>query len=182
MGLTELLLLAVALGIDCLVVSFSQGLIFSSNRRKISLILALTMGGFQGCMPVLGFFSAGLVSNYVQAFADMIVFVIFLVLGIKFIYEAFGKDEAVVVSCIDFKCLISLGIATSIDALGAGVSLKFAGADLILSSSLIAAASFVMSLAGFWGGNCFKVIPSRYLEIFGGIILIGLALKSVLFN
>ncbi len=180
MGLTELILLAVALGIDCLVVSFSQGLIFNANRTKNSLALAFTMGLFQGGMPVIGFFAAGLVSRYVQAFSDWIVFIIFLILGIKFIYEAFRKEEGPGISCIGFKCLISLGVATSIDALGAGVSLKFAGADLVLSSCLIGVASFFMSLAGFWSGNCFKVIPSKYLEALGGVILIGLALKAVL--
>ena len=78
MNLFEIILLAIALGIDCLVVSFSQGLIFNKNRTKNSLALAATMGIFQGIMPVLGYFGAGVVSVYVEKFSHWLVFVIFL--------------------------------------------------------------------------------------------------------
>lgn len=181
MSLVELVLLSIALGVDCLVVSFSQGLVFNANRLKNSLALALTMGLFQGGMPFIGYIGANLISKYVSAFSSWIVFVIFFILGAKFIYEALqDKEEEGTICCIGLKCLISMGIATSIDAMGAGVSLRFANADLILSVLAIGLASFVMSLVGFWVGNCFKHLPSKYLEIAGGIILIGLAIKAVL--
>ena len=178
MNLFDIILLAVALGIDCLVVSFSQGLIFTAGRMKNSLILALTMGIFQGVMPVFGYFGAGAVSAYVQNFAHWLVFVIFLILGLKFIIEAFQTKEETL-CCIGIRCLISLGIATSIDALAAGVSINLTGTKLIIPALIIGIVSFVMSLGGFWFGNCFKKLPSQVLEIFGGMILIGLAVKAV---
>lgn len=181
MSLVELILLAIALGIDCLVVSFSQGLIFNTNRLKNSLALALTMGLFQGGMPFIGYIGANLISKYVSTFSSLIVFIIFTILGGKFIYEALQhKKEEETICCIGLKCLISMGIATSIDAMGAGVSLRFANADLLFSVFAIGLASFIMSLIGFWFGNCFKHLPSKYLEITGGIILIGLAIKAIL--
>lgn len=72
-----------------------------------------------------------------------------------------------------------MGIATSIDALGAGASLNFSGTEILKPALIIAAASFFMSLFGFWFGNCFKKFPSKYLEITGGIILCGLAVKAL---
>jgi putative Mn2+ efflux pump MntP len=36
-----------------------------------------------------------------------------------------------------------------------------------------------MSLIGFWSGKLFKNIPSKYLELAGGLILILLAVKSL---
>lgn len=179
MSLIEILLLAVALGIDCLVVSFSQGLIFKSNRLKNSLVLALTMGLFQGLMPVIGYTGAGVISDYVSTFANWLVFIIFLILGLKFIFEAFQTREHTV-CCIGLKCLISMGIATSIDALAAGISINFSGNKLFLPSIVIGLVSFVMSLCGFWSGNTFKRFPSKVLEISGGVILILLALKSII--
>ena len=101
-------------------------------------------------------------------------------LGIKFIYEAFQKKEDMI-CCIGLKCLIGMGIATSIDAMAAGVSLRLTNASLVLSVALIGFVSFIMSLIGFWSGNIFKKLPSKYLEIFGGIILIFLALKAILY-
>lgn len=179
LSLIEIILLAAALGIDCLVVSFSQGLIFTKNRTKNSLVLALTMGLFQGLMPVIGYVCANLISSYVSTYSHWLVFCIFLILGLKFIYEAFQKKEENI-CCIGFRCLVSMGIATSIDALAAGASLKFSGAGLLIPSVIIGFVSFVMSLSGFWFGNCFKKFPSRILEITGGLILIILAVKSII--
>lgn len=143
-------------------------------------MLAVTMGLFQGGMPIIGYGFAQIVSSYVEAFASWIIFGIFMTLGVKFIYEAFQEKEEDGVCCIGLRCLISMGIATSIDALGAGVGLRFSEANLILAMVLIGAASFIMSLIGFWAGNLFKHIPSKYLEVAGGLILVGLALKAVL--
>lgn len=178
MHLVEILLLAVALGIDCLVVSFSQGLIFTQNRMKNSLALAFTMGVSQGIMPCFGYFFTGLISSYIEAYAKWLVFIIFFILGAKFIYEAFSEKEENI-SCMDLKCLIGLGIATSIDALASGVSLNLTKTPILLSVFLIGLMSFVMSVAGFWFGNYFKKLPSKYLEISGGIILIILGFKAI---
>ncbi len=179
MSIFDIILLAIALGIDCLVLSFSQGLIFTQKRGKNSLSLALTMGLFQGFMPVIGYACADLISDYVSTFADWLVFGIFFILGVKFIIEAFEEKEATV-CCIGLKCLISMGIATSIDALVAGASLHFSGTHFLVPSIFIGIASFVMSLCGFWFGNFFKKITSKILEISGGLILILLAIKAVL--
>ena len=179
MSLVEIFLLAIALGIDCCVVSFSQGLIFKSQRVKNSLFLALTMGIFQGLMPCIGYTGADVIHKYVAPFSDLIVFTIFLILGIKFIAEAFQPKEDEI-CCIGFKCLMGMGTATSIDALVAGGSLNFSRTPLVEPAMIIGAASFIMSLAGFWSGNLIKNFPSKYLEISGGIILILLAIKAVL--
>ena len=178
MSLFEIILLALALGVDCLVVSFSQGLIFNKNRTKNSLSLAFTMGIFQGLMPVIGYVGADVINSYVEKFSDWLVFAIFLMLGLKFIFEAFQEKEKTI-CCIGFKCLISMGFATSIDALVAGASLNFSGTKLFVPAVIIGIASFLMSLSGFWFGNSFKKFPSKILEIAGGVILIGLALKAI---
>lgn len=181
MSLIEIFVLAVALGIDCLVVSFSQGLVFTSKRIKNSLVLAITMGICQGLMPVLGYLGSETVSKYIEPYSKWFVFAIFMALGIKFIYEAFQEKEKEI-CCIGIKCLMSMGIATSIDALASGVTLNLTDTPLVLSVTMIGLASFFMSLCGFWFGNFFKKLPSLYLEVSGGIILIILALKSIFIN
>ena len=179
LSLVEIIFLAIALGIDCCVVSFSQGLIFSSNRIENSFKLAIVMGIFQGGMPVIGYVFANLISKYVEAYSHWLVFAIFMILGLKFIIEAFHKKEGEKLCCLGWGCLISMGIATSIDALVSGVSLNFSNTKLLIPTLVIGFASFIMSLFGFWFGNLFKKFPSKYLEIFGGIILCVLAVKAV---
>ena len=178
LSLIDVILLAIALGIDCLVVSFSQGLVFNVQRVKFSIILALIMGIFQGSMPIIGYIGTDYMYNVVVPFSKWIVFAIFLILGLKFIIEAFQPKEEKI-QCIDFKCLLGLGVATSIDALVSGASIRLTATSLLLSGIVIGIASFVMSLVGFWSGKLFKNIPSKYLEIAGGLILILLAIKSL---
>lgn len=178
MTLIDIIFLAVALGIDCLVVSFSQGIIFKNNRIKNSLNLALTMGLFQGLMPVIGYIGTNSLYNFLVPFSKWIVFAIFFVLGLKFILEAFKPKEEEI-QCIGFKCLMSLGIATSIDALVAGASIRLTHTSILLSAVIIGACSFFMSIIGFLSGNFIKNIPSKYLEVIGGFILILLAVKSM---
>lgn len=179
MNLIDLILLAIALGIDCLVASFSQGLIFNTNRLKSSLQLAIVMGVFQGGMPLIGYAGTDYMYKLVVPYSKWIVFGIFLILGLKFILESFQtkKEE---IQCIGLKCLIGLGVATSIDALVSGSTLRLTETNLLVSGLIIGVVSFLMSMAGFWSGNYVKNIPSKYLEIVGGIILILLAVKTVI--
>lgn len=180
MSLFEIIFLGIALGIDCCVVSFSQGLIFNVNRVKNSLFLALSMGLFQGLMPCIGYLGADSIHKYVANYSQWLTFAIFMVLGVKFILEAFQEKEEDKICCIGFKCLITLGFATSIDALVAGASLNFSGTSLFLPAIIIGLASFALSLFGFWFGNLFKKFPAKYMEITGGIILISLAIKAII--
>ena len=178
MSIAEIIFLAFALGIDCLVVSFSQGLILKSQRLKNSFVLALTMGLSQGLMPCIGYLGADSISRYVAPFSKWLVFGIFFVLRLKFILEAL-QEKHEEIHCLDIKCLIGMGIATSIDALVAGASLGFSGTQIIKPAIIIGIVSYWMSMKGFWFGIFFKKLPSRYLEITGGLILIFLGVKNL---
>ncbi len=178
MNFIDLILLGLALGVDCFVVSFSQGLIFKSEKVKNSFKLALTMGLFQGVMPVIGYIGTNSLYKYVVPYSKWIVFGIFLLLGLKFIVESFQPKEKEV-QCIGLKCLLGLGLATSIDALVSGASIRLTQTSLLISVMIIGIASFLMSIGGFYSGNFIKNIPSKYLEITGGLILVALAFKSL---
>ncbi len=180
MNLIDIVLLGIALGIDCLIVSFSQGLIFKEQRVKNSLRLAFCMGLFQGVMPVIGYIAAEKVYNIIIPYGKWIVFSIFFILGTNFILQAISKQKKETVSCIGFKCLLSLSVATSIDALIAGTTLKLTSTNLLSASLIIGILSFIMSITGFWCGNYIKNIREKFLHILGGIILIILALKSII--
>lgn len=181
MSLTDILLLSIALGIDCLVVSFSQGLVLIENRKKYSIMLALAMGLGQGLMPCIGYLGTHCVKTYLLPFSKLIVFAIFLTLGLKFIFEALSNRAKNDICCLEFRCIFAMAIATSIDALVAGSSLSITDTALLLPAILIGITSFIMSLMGFWSGNLFKKFPPKYLEIFGGSILIILAFRSLYF-
>lgn len=180
MSLIDIILLSIALGIDCLIVSFSQGLIFKAQRAKNSLRLALSMGLFQGIMPIIGYIATDKIYNLINQYSRWIVFGVFFILGLNFILQAFSKIEKEKIQCIGIKCLISLSVATSIDALISGTTIKLTSTNLYIASIVIGLASFIMSLSGFWGGNYIKNIREKFLHIIGGIILLILAIKSII--
>ena len=181
------LLLGVALSIDAMVVSFTQGLVFTKNKRANSTLLAFFVAFFQFIMPVIGWFLAKFIYNFVATCADWIAAVIFFLLGTKFITDAIKhKDEETQVCqqatpYLSLKFLLLVSIATSIDALGAGMSLRFLDKPILLPAILIGVITFVNSLIAFWSGYCFKQFNSKGMEIAAGSILILLAAK-VLFE
>ncbi len=181
MSLLEVILLAIALSIDACVVSFTYGLVTEKQKRLSSFMLAFFTGSFQFIMPVLGFYFANLLQSYIQNFANIIVFLIFGYLGIRFIKEAFQKDKSEP-KCLNIPCLFMIAFATSIDAFSAGISLMLCGNTIIIPAVLIGIITFFSSLFGFWGGFILKKFSTFYLEITGGIILIVLGLKALIFG
>src|SRR5574344_2060284 len=99
MSIIDILILAIALSIDACVVSFSNGLIFTNNKRINSFMLAASVGFFQFLMPVLGFFFAQSVNKYVEPYDHWIVFAIFVLLGLKFIKDAFKEEKEEKIDC-----------------------------------------------------------------------------------
>ena len=89
----EIIVLAVALALDAMLVSFSYGLIINQRRVYNSVLLSSAFGFFQFLMPIIGFYLTGLFYIKLQMYSKWIVFVIFMVLGFKFLKEALQKTE-----------------------------------------------------------------------------------------
>ncbi len=175
----EIFLLAFALSIDAMVVSFSYGLTFKENRTKNALLLAFYTGVFQAGMPVISYYLTSLVKSYISHYDSLIVCVIFVFLGLKFIKEAFDKDKEAP-KCISTACLIMIGIATSIDAFSAGISLALYGNRILKPILLIGVVTFVNSCIGFKLGGKLKYLPTAFLEVGAGLVLIALGIRAVL--
>ena len=181
MSYLSIIILAFALSVDACAVSFSYGLKFNEERLKNALLLSSFTGIFQGLMPVIGYFLTNFVRIYIQPYSNLIVFLIFSYLGFKFIKEA-NMPQKTKELCIDLKCLFLIGIATSIDAFSAGITLSLYGVLIAKPAVLIGLVTFVNSNLGFYTGGKLKHLPTKYLEIFAGVLLLLLALKSVMFD
>jgi putative Mn2+ efflux pump MntP len=175
----EILILAFALSIDACVVSFSYGLCSYTKKRLIGLSLAITTGFFQMLMPVIGFFFTNIIKTYIQPYAKWIVFIIFAYLGMTFIKESFKEDVAKK-PCLHLTTLFCIGIATSIDAFSAGITISLTNTPLIFSIIAIGFVTFLNSIFGFISGYLLKHFNSQALEIISGVLLIALAIKSIL--
>ena len=94
--------------------------------------------------------------------------------------EAFSKEDECPDDSVNFKTMIVLAIATSIDALAVGITFAFLRTNIVLAFSTIGAITFVLSMLGVKIGNKFGSKYERKAEIVGGIILILLGLKILL--
>ncbi|OKZ19174.1 MAG: hypothetical protein BHV81_06055 [Butyricimonas synergistica] len=179
MGIISILLIAVGLAMDSLAVSISGGIVMRPFCMRQSLRLALTMGIFQGGMTLLGWLMGVSFSSYITTFDHWIAFILLGFLGGKMIYESFGEEETTI-SSFSTKTLLTLGVATSIDALAVGVSMAFLKTSIYFPAFIIGFVTFALSLIGVISGYRFGKIKGINVELFGGIILIAIGVKILI--
>lgn len=185
MNFGELLLLAVGLSMDAFAVSICKGLAMKRASLKAGLTCGIWFGGFQALMPLIGFFLGGLFAGVIQAIDHWVAFVLLAFIGINMLREAFsGKCDCE--SCeadadMSFKTMFLMAVATSIDALAAGISLAMAGnVNIFAAVLLIGAFTFGFCTAGVKIGNVFGSKLESKAQMVGGIILILLGIKILL--
>lgn len=186
MGFIELFLLAVGLSMDAFAVSICKGLSVKKATIRQSVICGSWFGGFQAIMPLFGYLLASLFAEAIQAFDHWIAFALLALIGINMLKEAFEKDSCQ--ACqeqkeADFsaKPMFIMAVATSIDALAVGISLKMAGdVNILAAVALIGCITFILSAVGVKVGNIFGSRFEKKAQIAGGSILILLGLKILL--
>lgn len=81
---------------------------------------------------------------------------------------------------LDMKEVLTLAVATSIDALAVGISFAFLQVDILKAVSVIGVTTFVLSVIGVAVGNVFGSKYEKKATLAGGIILILIGLKILL--
>lgn len=187
MGIIELLLLAIGLSMDAFAVSICKGLATYELKKKHMLITGLWFGGFQALMPLIGYFLGTAFEKYVTTVDHYIAFVLLAAIGVNMIKESREKDEAEEdcgCSSFAFKTMFVMAVATSIDALAAGISLamdlKGNNTYAYLAVTFIGIITFTLSAIGVKIGNVYGVKWKSKAELAGGIILIALGTKILI--
>ena len=179
MSLTELFLLAVGLSMDAFAVAICKGLSMAKMSWKKAAVIGLYFGGFQAAMPLIGYFLGSRFQHLITNFDHWIAFGLLLIIGINMLREAFGKEEKES-SSFDFKTMITLAVATSIDALAVGVTFAFLDVSILPAVGFIGTITFALSCVGLFVGNIFGSRYKKGAEISGGVILILMGIKILL--
>lgn len=180
MSLIEIFLLAFALSMDAFAVSVCKGLATRRLGVKQMCIVGAWFGGFQALMPSLGYLLGSTFEKYITRFDHWIAFILLALLGANMIREALSGEEEKVDASYSFKPMLLMAIATSIDALAAGITLSTLQVNILLAAGLIGCTTFVISAVGVRVGNVFGSRFKRPAEIVGGVILILLGIKILL--
>ena len=184
MSLPALLLLALGLAMDATAVAGTRGLASKRVRSRDALLVALFFGGSQAAMPAIGWALGATFAARIMGWGHWVTFVVLGGIGAKMIHEAMkaGPEDAEVVATADvfgLKVLALLALATSIDALAAGVPLALSNASIVRACLVIGAVTAALSFAGVYVGHRFGARFGKRLEVAGGLVLIGLGVKSL---
>ena len=177
MTIIELFLIAVGLACDAFVVSITLGLKYKYLNLFNKLKIALTFSILQVLMPLFGFMVAFNFNSQVTFLTKFISFIILSLIGLNMVIN---KEEDLNYN-INFKNLFILGIATSLDAFAVGLSFAFLKVSMFLSLSLIGFVTFLMCFIGPYLGNYFGSKISNKPQVVGGIILIIIGFKILIF-
>lgn len=202
MSFWDILLLSVALAMDCFAVSIASGVSLTSptptlpNREgecttpnsspvgRGIVRLSVLFGLFQAGMPLVGWLCTTWMAESIEAYDHWVAFGLLAFLGGRMIRDAFSYEEdAHHFDPTDWWTGIVLAVATSIDALAVGISFAVTGyatlSSLLMPLVVIGLGSFLLSLLGHWLGRRFGAGIRRRLkpELLGGIILIAIGVK-----
>jgi putative Mn2+ efflux pump MntP len=181
MSFVEILLIGIGLSMDAFSVSICKGLTTKQFSWKMALTCGLWFGFFQALMPLIGYFLGEQFEEYITAVDHWIAFGLLFLIGANMIREAvWGKDDQQNNSAMDFKTMLLLAVATSIDALAVGISFACIQVKIWSSILIIGLTTFLFSVLGVKIGNVFGSKFEKSAGIVGGIILILIGLKILL--
>lgn len=184
LNILTLFLLALALATDAFAVSVSLGLSVKPFKHSYAFISAASFGLFQGIMPLLGFLSSIALKDFVDAYSNIIAFVLLFFIGSKMIYEVYQErksgEDTLVSDSFSIKNILILSIATSIDAFASGISLAMLNVNIVIASLFIAVVTFVLCILGFYFGKKIGSMFKHKAQVIGGIVLIAIACKSLI--
>ncbi len=184
MSFSAIFALSLGLAMDATAVAAARGLLIPAVRLKHVVLVMLFFGGSQALMPLLGWLLGSQLGQVVAAWDHWIAFILLGGIGGKMLWEArSGDDEDDVEKSDDpfgLRVLTVLAIATSIDAFAVGITLPLLGAPLVLSLATIGVVTAVLSALGLFAGRKFGALLGKRLDVFGGLVLVGLGVKILL--
>lgn len=175
--MVEVIVLAFALSMDAFAVSIGLGSKHCALWKSVIIKTSLIFGLFQGLMPLVGYFGGVGLKSYIEPYDHWIAFGLLVFIGVKMIYEAFSEGVEEEFSIVSNRVLLTLAIATSIDAMAAGFTLGLIDVPIFVSCLIIGAITTIMSAIGIYVGCRGGAWMESRAEILGGVVLIGIGIK-----
>ena len=174
-------LIAVSLALDAFAVATSTAIAIPNFRKRYAVKMGIWFGAFQFGMPLAGWLLATGMSRYIVAFDHFIAFGLLAFIGGKMVLGSFDKTCEVGSADLSAKRLCLLAIATSIDAMAAGVSMAFMpDMNILLACTVIGLVAFALSAVGGILGKGLGCLFQKRAELVGGLVLIAIGTKILI--
>ncbi len=158
---------------DAFAVSVAAGLSVAPVTRRDAFRLAFHFGLFHFMMPIFGWLAGKELASHITAYDHWIAFGLLAFVGGKMLVDARTEKQT------DCKAeptrgltVVTLSLATSIDALAVGMSMAFMGVSVWIPSVVIGVVAGTLSAVGISFGNRFGTHWGRWAEVAGGCVLL----------
>jgi len=176
-----ILFIGLGLAMDCLSVSITSGLAMKNPRITNALKIGASFGFFQALMPTIGWLGGTSMTGLISGIDHWIAFWLLCLIGARMIFEAFReKHREEKADTMNGHVLMTLSVATSIDALAVGVSLAFLETPIAGPVMVFGTVTFLVSFLGVYVGSKLGRFLGNKAEAFGGLILIGIGVRILL--
>ena len=207
MTILSMILISLSLSMDAFAVSVGAGISIRDLKKIHAIRASFFFGLFQFIMPVAGWYLGNAFAVYIQAFDHWIAFGLLAFIGGKMIWETLREKsetagekkpddtgappeqdttshaqvpEASSGDVRRLSSLLTLSVATSIDALAVGLSFSVLGQSVWLPSTLIGSITFLVCLTGFAIGHRVGSLFKKWAGLTGGIVLVAIGIKILL--
>tara|TARA_R110000751_G_scaffold98096_4_gene190914 strand:- start:78684 stop:79223 length:540 start_codon:yes stop_codon:yes gene_type:complete len=177
--LIDVLFLAIALSMDAFAVSIGLGAKQKTDPKTLALLAAVYFGLFQGLMPLIGYLGGKGLLGWVAEYAPIVAFLLLALIGGKMIFESFSEGIEEDLTKVTHRVLLTLAIATSIDAMAAGFALTLLNANPFVACFIIGITTFLFSYVGVYIGVKSGTWLESKAEFIGGVVLILIGIKML---
>ncbi|MDI6851739.1 MAG: manganese efflux pump [bacterium] len=176
------LLLILSINLDCFASSVTEGFLIKSRNFRKFFQIGLAFGTVQALFFLVGFLSGKVSATWIASFDHWVAFIILLAIGVHMIIEEFQREKEKEGFSDDFKTLIGVAMAVSIDALAIGLVTSILFKALVMFALLVFLLTFIISFTGVALGARFSRLASKikYSQAIGGVILILIGLRILL--
>ena len=175
------ILFGIGLAMDAFSVSLADGLREPQMKRGRLLTIAGLFGGFQGLMPLIGWFLVHTVVRFFEGFLNVtpwIALVLLLFIGGNMLREGIRGGDLEDVNVLSAGTLLLQAVATSIDALSVGFSIvRYSALQALVCALIIAVITFGLCVIGLRVGRRAADRLQGKAQILGGVILILLGIE-----
>ena len=192
MQVWEIFVIGVALAMDAVATSLTNGMVEPKMRPLKMLLIAGTFGLFQFGMPLIGYYCSAAFYALVKQIAPWLSFALLVLIGGKMVFDAVNEMGTRRRTLFHTEKKLGAGkllmqaVATSLDALAVGVTFLAVEASSALPfhaavcALVIGIVTFVLSLLAVMAGKSAGSRFSEKAELLGGIVLVAIGVKLLL--
>lgn len=178
----QTLLLGIGLAMDAFTVAVAASAQGSGRHWRPGLAMVGSFGAFQGGMTWIGWAVGSGLAQWITAIDHWIAFGLLALVGARMVRDGWRPDGADVIDVSRWSTILTLAVATSIDALAVGLGLAFLDVEPARPSIVIAIVTAVLTGVGVLLGRVIGRAFGDRMQIVGGVVLIGIGTRILVMH